>query len=230
MSKQTKAKSARTSVWIVRVAWAHLRLWVAIAVAVVTFLALPGTLLPGSWSAVTRMIVAWDVGLLYYLAAAASMMASSTHADIVKHSQDQDEGAFGIMLLTLGAAAASLGAIFLELAEAKDASRGPWPYALAITTVVLSWAFTHLIFALHYAYEYYGEGDSTRGLDFPDSKNPDYWDFIYFSSVIGTTFQVSDVAITNRVIRHSVTAHGVLSFFFNTTVIALTVNMAANAF
>jgi uncharacterized membrane protein len=79
---------------------------------------------------------------------------------------------------------------------------------LAVATVILSWAFTHTVFALHYAYEFYGEGQRANGLRFPGDNRPDYWDFIYFSFVIGTTLQVSDVAVTNRWIRHSVSAHG----------------------
>ena len=108
-------------------------------------------------------------------------------------------------------------------------SRAPWSYALAIATVILSWAFIHTIFALHYAHDFYGKGQRATGLKFPGDGQPDYWDFIYFSFVIGMTFQVSDVAVTNKWIRRSVVAHGVLSFFFTTTVVALTVNMAASA-
>ena len=229
MNRRTKRKPPRSPLWIVRVACGHLRLWLAIAVAIVTFLALPGTLLPGSWPTVTRLLAAWDVGLVCYLAAAATMMARSTHTDIAEHSADQDEGAFAIMLLTIAAAASSLGAIFVELAQAKDGDLGAWPYMLAVATVILSWTFTHTIFALHYGYEYYGQGHRARGLKFPESNSPDYWDFVYFSFVIGMTFQVSDVAVTNRLIRRSVIAHGVLSFFFNTTIVALMVSMAANA-
>ncbi len=225
-----KANALPTSrPWIVRLAIGHVRLWIAIALGIAAYLALPGTLRPGQWSPVTRLLVGWDVGTMFYLAAAATMMARSSHTDIKKHSDIQDEGAFGIMLLTIVAAAASLGAIFAVLAEAKDGAAGVWPYLLAIGTVVLSWTFTHTIFALRYAYEFYGEGERACGLEFPQTKNPDYWDFVYFSFVIGMTFQVSDVAVTNKWIRRSVTVHGVLSFFFNTTVIALTVNMAANA-
>ena len=87
-------------------------------------------------------------------------------------------------------------------------------HALAIGTVVLSWAFTHTIFALHYAHGFYGEHLRKSGLKFPGEGQPDYWDFIYFAFVIGMTFQVSDVAITNKSIRRTVVAHGALSFFF----------------
>ena len=97
-------------------------------------------------------------------------------------------------------------------------------------TILLSWAFMHTIFALHYAHEYYGERRDERigGLNFPEDKEPDYWDFLYFSLVIGMTSQVSDVAVTSKVIRRVVALHGVLSFFFNLTILALTVNMISN--
>jgi len=67
------------------------------------------------------------------------------------------------------------------------------------------------------------------GLDFPGNEKPGYWDFAYFSFVIGMTSQVSDVAVTSKPIRQTVTAHGIVSFFFNATLLALMVNIAASA-
>ena len=136
-----------------------------------------------------------------------------------------DEGALVILILTVGAAVASIGAIVLELARARDgASAG-----LAAVTVTLSWAFIHTVFAFHYAHAYYG-GDNSEGcLDFPGAAKPLYWDFLYFSFVIGMTAQVSDVGITDRTIRRTATAHGVISFVFNTALVALMVNIAASA-
>jgi uncharacterized membrane protein len=218
------ARKAAPELWIVRVARGHVRLWTAIGLGVAVFLVLPGSL-----RTVTRLLVAWDAGLLLYLAATAAMMARSPVAEISKHSDAQDEGAFGLMLLTVAAALASLGAIFAELATGDGPAPGLWAHLLAIATVVLSWAFIHTIFALHYAYDFYGAGERANGLKFPGDGKPDYWDFMYFSFVVGMTFQVSDVAVTNKWIRRSVAMHGVVSFFFTTTVVALTVNMAANA-
>ncbi len=100
--------------------------------------------------------------------------------------------------------------------------------ALAIGTVVLSWTFTHTIFALHYAHEFYGVGEHKNGLRFPGDGQPDYWDFVYFAFVIGMTFQVSDVAVPHKSVRRTVVAHGALSFFFTTAVISVTVNIAAS--
>ena len=133
-------------------------------------------------------------------------------------------------MLTVVAALASLGAIITELGSHQGAGRTPLQLALATTTLVLSWAFTHTIFALHYAHDYYGErGGKSCGLNFPDEKNPDYWDFVYFAFVIGMTSQVSDVAVASKPIRRTVNAHGIVSFFFNAALLALTVNIAASA-
>ncbi len=218
------AKRALPQLWIVRVARGHARLWAALALGCAVYLALPDSL-----RGVTRALACWDAAILLYLVLTAWMMARSPAGEIRKHSEAQDEGAFALMVLTVAAALASMGAIFAELARGGDGGLEPLSYALAIATVVLSWAFIHTIFALHYAYDFYGDGQRANGLKFPGDTKPDYWDFVYFSFVIGMTFQVSDVAVTNKWIRRSVVAHGVLSFFFTTTVVALTVNMAANA-
>jgi uncharacterized membrane protein len=219
-----KARKAMPEFWIVRMARGHAKLWIAIALGLVIY-----AVLPGEWRAVSRTLVAWDVGVAAYLILAAAMMAKSPAAEIRKHSADQDEGALALMVLSITAAMISLAAIFLQLASSGDDKPDLWSHVLAIVTVVLSWSFIHTIFALHYAHDFYGEGQRANGLKFPDDQKPDYWDFIYFSFVIGMTFQVSDVQVTNKWIRRSVIAHGVLSFFFTTTVVALTVNMAANA-
>jgi uncharacterized membrane protein len=123
---------------------------------------------------------------------------------------------------------ASIAAIIFGL----DAEHRSSPeLALATVTIALSWAAVHTTFALHYAHEYY-RGDKPGGLDFPsghDDEKPDYWDFVYFSFVIGMTAQVSDVGVTDKIIRRTATVHGIISFVFNTALVALMVNIAASA-
>ena len=222
MSVKSKAKAP---LWVVRISRAHARLWISLAVGVITF-----AMLPGDWLLTTRVLAGWDVAVGLYLAAAAFLMAKSPVAEIRRHAAAQDEGAFALLLLTVAAALVSLGAIFIQLAAIDRSAPGYGGHvALVILTVVLSWAFTHTIFALHYAYEFYGEAERAKGLRFPEDDRPDYWDFIYFSFVIGMTFQVSDVQVTHKWLRRTVTAHGVISFIFTTAIIALTVNMAANS-
>jgi uncharacterized membrane protein len=109
----------------------------------------------------------------------------------------------------------------------KQQEAGGFSIALAIATVILSWIFIHVIFAFHYAHEFYGEAKGGRkgGLSFPDDNRPEYWDFVYFSFVIGMTFQVSDVQVTSKVVRRVVMLHGMVSFFYNVAVLALMVNI-----
>jgi uncharacterized membrane protein len=146
-----------------------------------------------------------------------------------RRSALMDEGRIAIPTLTACAALASLAAILIELGD-KNVTHDPRHLALAVVTIALSWAFTHTIFALHYAHEFYAENRYVDGgLAFPGKDKPDYWDFLYFSLVIGMTSQVSDVGVTAKAIRRTVMAHGVVSFFFNATLVALMVNIAASA-
>jgi uncharacterized membrane protein len=103
---------------------------------------------------------------------------------------------------------------------------------LASLSMLASWTLTHTMFALYYAHHYYGTGDADHadrgGLQFPGEPTPDYWDFFYFSFVIGMTCQVSDVQVGSRPMRRLVLIHGVLSFFFNAVILALAVNFLAS--
>lgn len=180
------------------------------------------------WPRVTRLLVGWDVGVVLYLALVAHVMWCADVARIRGRATLEDEGRLAILLLTVLAALASLGAIFAELGPGAGGGRSLPRVAHAAVTILLSWAFIHTIFALHYAHEFYDA--SPGGLAFPPgSADPDYWDFLYFSFVIGMTSQVSDVAVTSSDVRRIVTAHGVLSFVFNAALLALTVNLAAAA-
>jgi uncharacterized membrane protein len=202
-----------------RVIRARPRLFLAALFALVV-----AVLTPPDWRMATRMLVGWDAGVAAYLAAAFVLMRSDV-GRIRRRAALQDEGRFAILVLVVAAALASLGAIVAQLGT----GRMPSHLALATVTILLSWAFVHVIFALHYAHDYYAAGPHGTGLTFPGGEDPDYWDFLYFSLVIGVTSQVSDVAVTGRTIRRTVTAHGVVSFLFNAALIALTVNIAASA-
>ena len=178
------------------------------------------------WRPATRALFAWDVALTLYLILAAHLMAASAIEHIRERAAREDEGQTVILGLTVAAALASLGAIFAQLGAGTSRTAGN--IVLAAVTILLSWAFIHTIFALHYAHEFYDVDGG--GLAFPGgTAEPDYWDFVYFSFVIGMTSQVSDVGITSQDIRRTATAHGVVSFVFNAALLALTVNIAASA-
>jgi len=119
-------------------------------------------------------------------------------------------------------------ALAIELHASR--SGGLLEVALAASSLLLAWLFMNTIFALHYAHEFYGDrGGKGSGLDFPGTREPDYWDFVYFAFVIGMTFQVSDVQISERQIRRVALAHAVIAFFFNVIIIALSVNVVASS-
>ncbi len=212
---------AKRHAYLVRVGMGHRRLMACIAIGIVTALVVPAT-------PITRALIGWDVGVIIFLVSAAvSMARCASVSQMKRNAAAQDEGASAILVLTAAASMASLGAIFAELAVIERANPHYALYGmLAVATVVLSWTFIHTIFALHYAHDYYG-GNLRGGLTFPGDDEPDYWDFVYFAFVIGMTFQVSDVAVTQKAIRRMVVAHGALAFFFTTAFIAMTVNIAA---
>ena len=220
----TKSGRARRLPRIVRIVRARPRLFLCAALALFIIM-----LLPGDWRWSTRFLVGWDIGAAVYLAFSFAAMADCDTAHIRRRSALMDEGRIAILVFTASAALATLAAIIIELGD-KGATHDPWHLALAGVTLALSWASTHTIFALHYAHEFYAENRYVDGgLAFPGKDKPDYWDFMYFSLVIGMTSQVSDVAVTAKAIRRTVMAHGVVSFFFNATLVALVVNIAASA-
>ena len=183
------------------------------------------------WRIATKLLVGWDIGVGLYLILAYHLIARSDVHRLRRRAANQDEGNSAILVLTIAAAIASMAAIFAELATAPGVSRQPGQLILATATVVLSWAFIHSIFALHYAHEFYGEGrdHKTGGITFPDDLEPDYWDFTYFAFTIGMCAQVSDVTVSSKPIRRTVLVHSVISFLFNAALLALTVNIAASA-
>jgi uncharacterized membrane protein len=221
-------KIATRPILPVRLARLHARLLISIAVGMAVTLGLAMT----DWSMATKLLLGWDIGVVLYLVLVYQLMVTCGIDEIRRRAAEDDEGALALLILTGLSALAIMGAIIAELGIAKVSGqpRSGYGIAIAMITIVVSWAFVHTIFALHYAHEYYGErGDKAiGGLTFPGRLQPDYWDFLYFSLVIAMTSQVSDVVITSRVFRHLVTVHGALAFFFNVAVFALTVNIISN--
>ncbi|MGI8853175.1 MAG: DUF1345 domain-containing protein [Methyloceanibacter sp.] len=172
-----------------------------------------------------------DAGIALYLALVFTMIARSDTSHMRRHAALEDEGRIAIPILTVIAAMASLGAIVFWLRTASESEADqPSILALLFLTTLLSWGFIHVIFALHYAHEFYAEHRGEGGgLRFPGCKQPNYWDFLYLAFSIGTSSAVSDVQVTSRTIRKTVWAHGIVSFIFNVTLIALTVSIAADA-
>jgi uncharacterized membrane protein len=207
----------------VRVVYARPRTFFSVAIGIAAFF-----LLPGSLRLVTRLLISWDIVIALYLLLVYAMVLRSGLPHIRRNAVLQDDGRFLILLVTALGAFASIAAIVFELGASHRS--GP-QLTLATVTIALSWAAVHTTFALHYAHDYY-RGAKPGGLQFPlgdQHEHADYWDFVYFSFVIGMTAQVSDVGITDKTIRRTATAHGIISFVFNTALVALMVNIAASA-
>jgi uncharacterized membrane protein len=192
--------------------------------------------LPFSWveQPITRWIIGWNAGAWLYLVLAVRMMFGSNHEKMRLRARMQDEGRIVVLMLVVLATLTTLSAIVVELVVVKDL-HGLQRYdhiALTVLTILSSWFFTHLMFALHYAHDYYTAQlrGLPAGLQFPGTDQPDYGDFLYFACVIGTSGQTADVSFSTSEMRRTGLLHCVLAFFFNTTLLALTINIASGLF
>lgn len=217
--------------WPLRLMLARPRLLICVVIGLACYFMVPQGI---AQHAITKAIIAWNLGAGLYLLLAFKMMFWSSHERMRTRALQQDEGRILVLVLVVTAAFMCIGAIVAELAVVKDLKGAIRNYhlALAVATIVTSWAFTQTMFALHYAHDYYtavvhGEHG---GLEFPGGHPPDYGDFLYFASVIGTSGQTADVSFTSRKMRRTGLVHCVLAFFFNTTLLALTINIASGLF
>ena len=213
---------------LIRLIISRPRLFSSILIGMLVAVFLPQSL---ALHTVTRIIVGWNAGACLYLILAARMMFWTTHEKIRARAIAHDDGKFVVLGMVIVAAIVTICAIVVELSVVKD-MHGALRYAhisLAALTIISSWAFTQVMFALHYAHDFYiTKSDSNSGgLAFPGTALPEYSDFLYFSCVIGTSGQTADVSFTNRKMRKTGLIHCVLAFFFNTTLVALTINIAS---
>lgn len=195
------------------------------ALALLILIAASGLFWPitGGWP--SRVALAWDIGVgLFMIESAVKVLRTRSVNAIRTRASALDEAGPAILPLALIAA---VGSVIVVVGEA--ASGGGGPAVLALVTVALSWLFVHVIFAFHYAHVFYSPGPNgdRGGLLFPgDDAEPDYWDFLHFSLIIGVASQTADVQIADRGLRRTSTVHSLTAFVFNTVVLALTVNMA----
>jgi uncharacterized membrane protein len=206
---------------------AHHRVGCAALAAAITAVALHA--LPLS----TTSLATYDTFAFVSLALIAIAVASTTSQQIRSLARKQDAGRTIIFALVVVAACAAVFAVAFLIRGGKSGTRTHFSVHvfLAAATVVLSWLLMHSVFGLRYAHNFYGDSDARaagQGLEFPGDSEPDYRDFTYFSFVIGMTCQVSDVQVTSRQMRRLVLIHGVLSFAFNTVILALTVNVVSS--
>lgn len=181
----------------------------------------------------TRVLCVWDVVMISFLGLTWRLMFRATPEMMQRSALQEDEGRYTILSLILVTACISLVAVAL-IPHEKGISAPILilHLGISIATIIGSWLLVHTVFTQHYAHVYY-QGDRTleerqsAGLNFPGELEPDYWDFLYFSFVIGMTSQVSDISVTSRQMRRLSLMHGILSFFFNTTILAISINIVA---
>nr|WP_171478589.1 DUF1345 domain-containing protein [Acinetobacter ihumii] len=183
-----------------------------------------------SWQWSTIILISWNIAVGLYLISVAHLMWHADHTAMQQQAQKQDESKWVIMLLVLLALAMCLIAIVMQLSSITKNS--PFKYghlALTLLTVISAWLFMHTAFALHYAHDFYIARSKGReaGLDFPKTPEPMYPDFVYFSYIIGTSAQTADVSVTSKAMRMFNLFHVVLAYGFNTTILAICINIAA---
>jgi uncharacterized membrane protein len=215
-----------------RVVWRRPRLLICAILGIAI-----GAILPQHMRVATRALIAWNIAVLIYLASSAHLIANADPQTVRQRAQNLDEGRMTILLLAVGVACASMGAILLELGpvKAEIGVSKALHLGLTVLTVLDSWTFMHLTFAFHYAHEFYDKYDrdpasgrkDRGGLNFPGREEPSYIDFLYYAFVIGVASQTADVATTSRQMRLLTALHGTLAFFYNLAIIGLTVNIAS---
>lgn len=205
------------------------RLVYALVLGIVAALVIP--LGEADW--LLHTLVGWNVATYSYLALVWTMMARADDEDVQSFAERQDEKTYVVLTTVSLAALMSLAAIVVELATASphaNAAHHPFHIALTAATVVGSWFLIPTIFGIHYAHSYYqGTMNHSPPLIFPEKGlKPDYWDFMYFSFTIAVASQTAEIAPGSRSMRKAVLAQAILSFFFNASILALSINISAS--
>ncbi|MBJ9721801.1 DUF1345 domain-containing protein [Acinetobacter calcoaceticus] len=185
---------------------------------------------PWKWS--TILLASWNGSVSLYLLHVFKLMKNADHSQMQQQAKKQDESKWVIMLIVLLAISMCLVAILVQLSQLpSDHFEKIGHVALSLFTIVSAWLFMHTVFALHYAHDFYmalSRNEENGGLEFPGTKYPTYPDFLYFSYIIGTSAQTADVSVTTRHMRLLNLFHFVLAFGFNTTILAICINVAAS--
>ena len=203
------------------------RLYIGAVIMIVVYFALAGAGLREA----TRALAAWNAGSWSFLALVFTMMARAPQGSVRHHASREDENPWVLLLVGVFAAVAALAAIVWELGPVKEMTglaKGEH-IALVAVTILSAWTFIHVMFAIHYAGEYYAadSGQMRGGLKFPGDGDPDWGDFLYQAFVIGCACATADVNTTSGPMRGACLAQGVVAFFFNTIILALTINIGA---
>ncbi|MDD2055435.1 DUF1345 domain-containing protein [Pseudomonas putida] len=191
-----------------------------------------GVLAPAS-DLLTKILIGWNAGVWAYLAIMLWLVIRSEARDVQRIAEREDENAGMVLFMVCIAAIASLATITLELAGSKhlESTEQLLHYGFTGLTVLGSWLLIGVIFSVHYARLFYTDTGQEPALRFADGeRNPDYWDFLYFSFTIGVAVQTSDVGVGTRALRKVVLGQSLIGFLFNTAILGFSINIAAGLF
>lgn len=181
----------------------------------------------------SRIILGWDTFCIFMIFLNWLLFFTTTPNELCTIVEKQDDGLKVIFMIVLVAVCFSLfGTLLLLNSKGESTFNKIFHTIVSLSPVLFSWILLHTTFTIRYAHLYHDHnklntGSNIGGIDFPQTDHPDYLDFAYFSFVIGMTFQVSDVVVSSRVIRRFVLMHSLISFVFNTIIVALTINTIA---
>lgn len=215
--------------WFYRIR-AIYKLFICLSIAVVSYI----FLLPVKMEAFTRTMVGWDIFSLCEIVVSLAIFSAVCPKQLRVLASREDASRPVVFTIVIIAILASLAGVLLLLKNQDAWVLQEWLETfIYIAGVTFSWILLHILFTTRYAHLYYGDhptmkGQIAKGLEIPGNEAPDYVDFAYFAFVIGMTFQVSDITISSRRIRRVVLVHGLLSFIFNTVIVALTINVVVN--
>lgn len=188
-------------------------------------------LFPQGPGPVLRFVAGFDAGALAFILASLRTLQKAGVDEIRRYAARQDEGEALILALVVVSCTASLAAVAVGMNPATRAhgSVEVVRVVFAGASVAIAWFLVQLVFAFHYAHEYYGDGDgrAAGGLAFPGGEAPDYWDFLHFSLVLGAASQTADISFTGQRMRRIGTVHTLVAFVFNAAVLALAINLMA---
>jgi uncharacterized membrane protein len=205
------------------------RLFICIAIAVIVYFVVQIT----NIDELSHIMIGWNTFSLCMIVMSWISFFITNSKQIREQARVQDPSRTIIFIIIIISTLASFFAVLLLiLSKDKADDTSSWRIGIAVSGMLFSWFLIHTIFTLRYAHLYYGDHETklnthAGGLEFPDDSKPEYLDFAYYSFVLGMTFQVSDVQITSKRLRSLAMLHGLLSFVFNTIMIALTINLIA---
>jgi len=171
----------------------------------------------------SSFMAGFDIAAVVFLAACIPLLSTREEAVIRRRAITNDANKTLLLII----AGIVVAALFASISSETVGQRPePLTKCMVIATLVLAWLFANTLYAIHYAHLAYIKPDvGNSGLEFPGTKQPSYWDFVYFAYTLGMTFQTSDVTITDPHIRRVVTVHCFAAFVFNIGVLAFTINV-----